>query len=172
MSSTGTIKRSRKRRASESAYGLLLVTKNVVMALLALFVLVAGVWYSWATAKPAMFTKNLERGTITVAACDDDWCTGTFTPMDGSGRARAKVRIDKAVTDGRGERLLVALKPGSDEAVRTGMTGILHAWVPFAGSLLLAALMVAGGLRLRRTAWALGLTGAALLAASFATLTF
>ncbi|MGW3570431.1 hypothetical protein ACWDSL_42305 [Streptomyces sp. NPDC000941] len=172
MSSSGTIKRSRSRRAGENAYGLLLLTKIVVMALLALFVIVAGVWYSWATAKPAMFNKGLERGTITVATCDDDWCTGAFTPADGSGHARAKVRIDKAVTDGKGDHLLVALKPGSDEAVRTGMTGILHAWVPFAGSLLLAALMVAGGLRLRRTAWAMGLTGAALLAASFATLAF
>lgn len=172
MSSTGTIKRSRTRRASESAYGLLLLTKNVVMALLALLVLVAGVWYSWATAEPAMFTKNLERGTVTVAHCDDDWCTGAFTATDGSGRARAKVRIDKAVTDGQGDRLPVALKRGTDEAVRTGWPGILHAWVPFAGSLLLAALIVAGGLRFRRTAWALGLTGAALLASSFATLTF
>ncbi|MEU5022865.1 hypothetical protein [Streptomyces milbemycinicus] len=172
MSSSGTIKRSRSRRAGENAYGLLLLTKVVVMALLALFVIVAGVWYSWATAKPAMFNKSLERGTITVASCDDDWCTGAFTPADGSGRARAKIRIDKAVTDGQGDRVVVALKPGSDEAVRTGVTGILHAWVPFAGSLLLAALMVAGGLRLRRTAWAMGLIGAALLAASFATLTF
>ncbi|MGO4430783.1 hypothetical protein AB4Z54_71440, partial [Streptomyces sp. MCAF7] len=76
MSSSGTIKRSRSRRAGENAYGLLLLTKVVVMALLALFVIVAGVWYSWATAKPAMFNKGLERGTITVATCDDDWCTG------------------------------------------------------------------------------------------------
>ncbi|MEU5615055.1 hypothetical protein AB0H03_41300 [Streptomyces sparsogenes] len=172
MSSTGTIKRSRTRRAGENAYGLLLLTKNLVMAGLALFVLVAGVWYSWATAKPAMFTKNLERGTVTVSRCGDDWCTGTFAPTGDSGRARARVRIDKAVADGPGDRLPVALKPGTDEAVRTGWAGVLHAWVPFAGSLLLASLMVAGGLRLRRTAWALGLTGAALLAASFATLTF
>jgi hypothetical protein len=47
---------------------------------------------------------------------------------------------------------------------------MLHAWVPFAGSLLLAALVVAGGMRFRRTAWVMGLLGAVLLGAAFAAL--
>lgn len=172
MASTGITKRSRTRRAGESMYGLLLLAKNVAMTLIALLILVAGVWSSWGDAKPSMLTKGLERGTLTVSRCDDDWCTGRFTPGSRGGEARAEARVDAAVTDGRGERLLVAVKPGTDEVVRTGGAGILHAWVPFGGSLLLASLVVAGGLGMRRTAWGLGLAGAALLGASFATLTF
>jgi hypothetical protein len=172
MASTGITKRSRTRRAGESMYGLLLLAKNVAMTLVALLILVAGVWSSWGDAKPSMLTKGLERGTLTVARCDDDWCTGRFTPGSRGGEAPTKVRVDAAVTDGRGERLLVVVKPGTDEVVRTGWAGILHAWVPFGGSLLLASLVVAGGLGMRRTAWGLGLAGAALLGASFATLTF
>ncbi|QLH23750.1 hypothetical protein [Streptomyces sp. Rer75] len=172
MASTGITKRSRTRRAGESMYGLLLLAKNVAMTLVALLILVAGVWSSWSDAKPTMLTKGLERGTLTVSRCDDDWCTGRFTPGSKGSEAPAKVRVDAAVTDGTGERLLVAVKPGTDEVVRTGTAGILHAWVPFGGSLLLASLVVAGGLRMRRTAWGLGLAGAAVLGASFATLTF
>lgn len=172
MASTGITKRSRTRRAGESMYGLLLLAKNVAMTLVALLILVAGVWSSWSDAKPTMLTKGLERGTLTVSRCDDDWCTGRFTPGSKGAEARARVRVDAAVSVGTGERLLVAVKPGKNEVVRTGTAGILHAWVPFGGSLLLASLVVAGGLRMRRTAWGLGLAGAALLGASFATLTF
>ncbi|WP_055548461.1 hypothetical protein [Streptomyces sp. NBRC 110028] len=172
MASTGITKRSRTRRAGESVYGLLLLAKNVAMTLVTLLILVAGVWSSWGDAKPSMLTKGLERGTLTVSRCDDNWCTGRFAPGSRGGEARPEVRVDAAVTDGRGERLLVAVKPGKDEVVRTGAAGVLHAWVPFGGSLLLASLVVAGGLRMRRTAWGLGLAGVALLGASFATLTF
>jgi hypothetical protein len=170
MASISTVKRSRARRAGESAYGLLLLAKNVVMALLALLILVAGVWYSWATARPAMYASAADRGTIMVARCGSDWCTGAFTPADASGQARARVRIDEEVVGGKGSRVAVAERLGTDEVVRTGMAGVLHAWVPFAGALLLASLLVGGGLRLRRTAWGLGLVGAALIGASFATL--
>ncbi|MEU8822415.1 hypothetical protein [Streptomyces sp. NPDC048636] len=169
---TVTSKRSRTRRAGESAYGLLLLVKNAVVALIALFLLTAGAWSSWSDARPAMLTKGLERGVVTVSDCGDDWCTGSFTPARDGGEDPGRIRIDKAVTDGKGDRLAVALKPGTDEGVRTGPAGVLHAWVPLGGALLLAALLVAGGLRMRRTAWLLGLLGAALLGASFAALTF
>ncbi|MBU3869409.1 hypothetical protein KN815_36730 [Streptomyces sp. 4503] len=171
MASTGMTKRSRTRRAGESAYGLLLLAKNVAMGLVALLILVAGVWSSWDEAKPTMLTKGLERGTVTVSDCGDDWCTGSFAPARAGGATHGRVRVDKAVTDGTGDRVPVALKPGTDRAVRTGVAGILHAWVPFGGSLLLTSLIVAGGLGLRRTGWTMGLLGAALLGASFATLT-
>ncbi|MGW7690399.1 hypothetical protein ACWGMA_16225 [Streptomyces asiaticus] len=171
MASTGVTKRSRTRRAGESAYGFLLLAKNVAMALVALLILVAGVWSSWGDAKPSMLTKGLERGTVTVSDCGDEWCTGSFTPAREGGKSRGRVRIDEAVTNGTGDRVPVALKPGTDHAIRTGAAGILHAWVPFGGSLLLTSLIVAGGLGLRRTGWAMGLLGAALLGASFATLT-
>lgn len=171
MVPSGAMRRSRTRRAGESAYGLLLLGRHLAVALVALLILVAGVWSSWDTAKPAMFSEDRDRGTVTVAECDDDWCTGAFTPAEPSGRALAKVRVDEAVAVGRGDRLPVAIRPGTTEAIRTGAAGVLHAWVPFAGALLLSALILAGGLRLRRTGWVMGLVGALLLGSSFATLT-
>ncbi|MBL1099019.1 hypothetical protein [Streptomyces coffeae] len=176
MASTGvttvTAKRSRTRRAREGAYGLLLIAKNAAAALIALFLLVAGVWSSWSDARPAMLTKGLEQGVVTVSDCGEDWCTGPFASARGGGEKHGRIKIDKAVTDGSGDAVAVALKPGTNEGVRTGPAGVLHAWVPFGGSLLLASLLVAGGLRLRRTAWVMGLLGAALLGASYAALTF
>ncbi|HCA84587.1 MAG TPA: hypothetical protein DEQ61_03225 [Streptomyces sp.] len=160
-------KRSFARRLGESTYGLLLVGKHAVMAGVALLVLVAGVWTSWDTAQHAMLTKGRERGTLTIERCDADACTGPFVAAAPAGADRPEVAIDKAVTDERGERLAVAVKPGTDEVVRTGPAGVLYAWVPFAGSLLLAAVVVAGGLRMRRTAWALALLGVALLCGTF-----
>ncbi|KAF4405417.1 MULTISPECIES: hypothetical protein [Streptomyces] len=163
-------KRPLPRRAGESAFGLLLVSKYALMAAVALLLLVAGVWTSWDSAQHAMLTKGRERGTVTIETCSQDTCTGPFTPADPAGEVRPEVTIDKAVTSEKGERLAVAVKPGTEEVVRTGTAGVLHSWVPFAGSLLLAALVVAGGLRMRRTAWATGALGAVLLAGAFLTL--
>lgn len=140
------------------------------MGLLALLLLVAGVWTSWGTAQYAMLVKAEERGTMTVSACAGDRCSGPYVPSGGSGRPRPKVSMVKAAAPAKGERVTVVLEPGTTHAVRTGLAGILHAWVPFGGSLLLAALVVAGGMRLRRTAWVMGLLGAVLLAAAFAAL--
>ncbi|MGP3922326.1 hypothetical protein [Streptomyces sp. 8N616] len=170
MAKTTSTRRNPVRRAGESAYGLLLVGKNVAMASVALLLLAAGVWTSWGTAQHSMLTKGRERGTVTITRCGSDTCTGPFVPADAAGTDRPKVSIDKSVTHKTGERLLVAVKPGTNEVVRTGWGGALYAWVPFGGALLLAALVVAGGLRMRRTAWAIGLLGLALLGASFATL--
>ncbi|WP_432096624.1 hypothetical protein [Streptomyces sp. bgisy100] len=164
-----TTKRSRVRRAGESAFGLLLLGRNLLMAAIALVILVAGVWTSWGTAQYAMLTKGRELGTMTVARCGEKACTGPFVAT-GSGEDRRKVSVDEAVTHREGERLLVAVKPGTDEVVRTGWGGVLHAWVPLAGALMLAAVVVAGGLRMRRTAWVLGLVGVAVMGASFAVL--
>ncbi|WP_043264673.1 hypothetical protein [Streptomyces sp. CT34] len=168
---TGSVnrsKRSRTRRFGESAFGMLIVARTAVMALLALLLLVAGVWTSWGTARYAMLAKGRERGTMTVAACAADRCTGPFVPVEAGGRRR-QVSIAQAAVK-KGERVAVALRPDSTRAVRTGAGGVLHAWVPFGGSLLLASLVVAGGIRLRRTAWLMGLLGAALLVAAFATM--
>ncbi|MER5969308.1 hypothetical protein ABT112_06125 [Streptomyces sp. NPDC002055] len=164
-----TTKRSRVRRAGESAFGLLLLGRNLLMAAVALVILVAGVWTSWGTAQYSMLTKGRELGTMTVARCGEKSCTGPFVAT-GPGEDRRTVSVDEAVTHREGERLLVAVKPGTDEVVRTGWGGVLHAWVPLAGALMLAAVVVAGGLRMRRTAWGLGLAGVALMGASFAVL--
>ncbi|MFD7661660.1 hypothetical protein [Streptomyces sp. NPDC059788] len=163
-------KRSRSRRLGESAYGLLLVARTGLMGALALLLLVAGVWTSWNTAQYAMLVQARERGTMTVADCRDNRCTGPYTPSEGAGRHRSRVSIAAATAPAKGEQVEVTVKPGTTHAVRTGAGGILHAWVPFAGSLLLAALVVAGGMKLRRTAWVMGLMGAVLLGATFAAL--
>ncbi|MGI5469208.1 hypothetical protein [Streptomyces sp. CA-132043] len=164
---TGTKKRSRTRRAGESAFGLLLVLKNTLMALLALLLLVAGAWTSWNTAQYAMLVQAKERGTMTVAGCDDDRCWGPYVPTGGDGQRRAKVVLAETAAPEKGQRVEVTVEPDTDRAVRTGPGGILYAWVPLGGALLLASLVVAGGLRMRRTAWAVGFSGAALLVAAF-----
>lgn len=138
------------------------------MGLLALLLLVAGVWTSWNTAQYAMLVKAEGRGTMTVSSCTEETCTGPYVPTAGKGGPRAKVSIAAGAAPDKGERVEVVLKPGTAHAVRTGAAGVLHAWVPFAGALLLAALVVAGGMRLRRTAWVMGLLGAVLLGAAFA----
>ncbi|MGW1375254.1 hypothetical protein ACWD6P_13405 [Streptomyces sp. NPDC002446] len=165
---TSSVRRSRSRRVGESAFGVLIVARTGLMGLLALLLLVAGVWTSWGTAQYAMLTKGRERGTLTVSACAGERCSGPYVPVEGAGGSRSRVSIAQAAAPDRGERVEVVLKPGSSHAVRTGPAGVLHAWVPFAGSLLLAALVVAGGMRLRRTAWVMGLLGAVLLGAAFA----
>ncbi|AWN27654.1 hypothetical protein RB199_36130 [Streptomyces libani] len=167
---TRPVRRSRFRRAGESAYGALLVARTGLMGLLALLLLVAGVWTSWHTAQYAMLVKARERGMMTVSACAGERCTGPYVPSAGEGRRLAKVSIAEAAAPDKGARVEVTVKPGTTHAVRTGAAGILHAWVPFAGSLLLAALVVAGGMRLRRTAWVMGLLGAVLLGAAFTAL--
>jgi hypothetical protein len=161
------VKRSRTRRAGESAYGLLLLTKNALMALVALLLLVAGVWTSWGSAQHAMLASSREQGTMTVRSCGSDRCTGPFVPVEGKGSVRPRVSLDKSVAEKPGERYSIAIKPGTDEVVRTGPAGILYSWVPLAGAMVLAALVVAGGLRMRRTGWVLGLLGLAVMGAAF-----
>lgn len=161
------MKRSALRRAGESAFGMLLLVKTGTMALLALLLVVAGVWSSWATAEPAMFSSARERGTLVVESCSDDTCRGAFTPSGGAEDPPERVALGQVSAPDAGEGVPVALRPGTDEVVRTGAAGVLYAWLPLAGALLLAALVVAGGLRLRRTAWAMGLLGAGIMGAAF-----
>ncbi|MFD9817034.1 hypothetical protein [Streptomyces sp. NPDC059080] len=147
----------------------MLLVRNGLLVLVASVLLVAGVWTSWGSARYAMGVSGREHGTLTVASCDDERCAGPFVP-EGAGRRRARVSLVKAASPGVGERVTVALRPGGERAVRTGAAGVLHAWAPFAGALLLAALVVAGGLRWRRTAWGMGLCGVALLVGAWGAL--
>ena len=62
------------------------------------------------------------------------------------------------------------MKPGTDDVVRTGAAGFLHAWVPLGGALLLAALVVAGGCGCGVTAWVLAGARGVSLGAAFAAL--
>ena len=145
---------------------ILVLARNAAMALVALLLLIAGFWSSWDTAQHILLSKGREHGTLAVSRCDDDVCTGAYTPR-APAPDRAKVTIEKSVAVKKGATLAVVLKPGTGEAVRTGPAGGLYAWVPLGGALLLAAPVIGGGLRLTRIAWGSAGAGAALLLASF-----
>lgn len=156
---------STARQASVSA---LRFGRVAAMGALAALIVFAGVWGSWGTAQHVMLAKGRESGTVRVTGCADDTCTGPFTPTSAGARPRARVKIEKSVAVRAGSTYDVVLKPGTGDAVRSGPAGILYAWVPLGGALLLASVVVAGGMRLVRAAWVLGLFGALLLTAAFA----
>ncbi|MFC8505810.1 hypothetical protein ACFU3J_02655 [Streptomyces sp. NPDC057411] len=142
------------------------LARNAAMALVVLLLLVAGAWSSWATAQHVLLPKGREHGTLTVTGCNEETCSGRYVPDDPASRLRA-VRIAHSVAAEEGETLPVVVKPGTDEAVRAGWGGGLHAWLPLGGALLLAAPLVGGGMRLPRTGWAAAGAGAAVLLGAF-----
>ncbi|MFG2722349.1 hypothetical protein ACGFW5_29275 [Streptomyces sp. NPDC048416] len=144
----------------------LLFVRRGAMALVAALVVVAGFWSSWGTAQHVVLAKGRDHGTLTVTGCADDVCTGRYQPSSGSS-AHPRVTIAESVAARAGERLPVVVKPDSDQAVRSGAAGLLYAWLPLSGALLLASLLIAGGLRMPRTAWAVGVAGAGAMAAAF-----
>jgi hypothetical protein len=158
---------SSARQASVSA---LRFGRVALMGALAALILFAGVRGSWGTAQHVMPAKGRESGSMKVTGCADGTCTGPFTPTSAGARPRARVEIEKSVTVRTGTTYAVVLKPGTVEAVRSGPAGILYAWVPLGGALLLASVVVAGGMRLARVAWVLALSGVALLTAAFVAL--
>jgi hypothetical protein len=147
-------------------------TRRAAMAVVVLLILIAGVWASWASAQHVMLTKGRERGTMTVTRCTDDVCTGPYAPLSPGSQPRARVVIDRSIAEKKGARIPVVVKPGSDEVVRTGPAGFFHAWVPLGGALLLAAVVIAGGLRRTRIAWIAAAAGGVVLTAAFAALSF
>ncbi|MEV5985756.1 hypothetical protein AB0L85_12120 [Streptomyces sp. NPDC052051] len=141
--------------------------RRAAMGTVAALILIAGVWASWGTAHHVMLTKGREQGTITVTRCSDGTCSGPYHPMSAGSTARDRVLIDDAVGVRRGAVLTVVVKPGSDEVVRSGPSGVLYAWLPLAGALLLASVVVAGGLRRPRAGWAIGTAGFAWVTVTF-----
>ncbi|MFE9442401.1 hypothetical protein ACFYO2_26130 [Streptomyces sp. NPDC006602] len=160
MSATATT----SRQASVTA---LRFGRLAAMGTVAALILIAGVWGSWGTAQHVMLTKGRERGTVEVTRCGEDTCTGPYTPASVGSTARRSVAIEHTVAVRRGRTYTVVVKPGSDDVVRSGPAGILYAWVPMGGALLLASVVVAGGLRRTRVAWLLAGSGVALLTATF-----
>ncbi|MDQ0991368.1 hypothetical protein [Streptomyces sp. V3I7] len=158
---------SSSRRASVTAlrWGRLLA-----MGAVAVLILIAGVWGSWGSAQHVMLTKGRESGTIRVTRCGARECTGPFTPLSAGARERRRVVIARTVAVRKGRTYTVVVKPGGDEVVRSGPAGVLYAWVPLGGALLLASVVVAGGLRMTRAGWVLAGLGAALLTAAFVAL--
>ncbi|MFF8938978.1 hypothetical protein ACF08O_30515 [Streptomyces paradoxus] len=137
------------------------------MGAVAVLVMIAGVWASWGTAQHVMLTKGRERGTVEVVRCGPETCSGRFTPLSEGSQPRSRVVLEKSVAVEKGRTYTVVLKPGSDDAVRSGPAGVLYAWVPLGGALLLASVVVAGGLSRTRLAWVLAGSGVALLTVVF-----
>ncbi|MFI7414972.1 hypothetical protein ACIBU0_40690 [Streptomyces sp. NPDC049627] len=156
--------------SSQGAVAVLRVGRFAAMGTVALLILIAGVWASWGTAHHVMLTKGRESGTIEVTRCGADTCSGPYTPMSAGSRPRESVVIEKGVAVRKGRTYTVVVKPGSDDVVRSGPAGVLYAWVPLGGALLLASVVVAGGLRRTRVAWVLAGSGIALLTAAFVTI--
>jgi hypothetical protein len=151
----------------QSSYAALRFGRLAAMGTVATLILIAGVWASWGTAQHVMLSKGREQGTITVKACSGETCTGPYTPTSEGSKARARVTIEQSVAVKKGQTYTVTVKPGSNDVVRSGPAGLLYAWVPLGGALLLASVVVAGGLRLTRVAWVLAGTGIAQLTVTF-----
>ncbi|MEV0643402.1 hypothetical protein AB0I77_52710 [Streptomyces sp. NPDC050619] len=137
------------------------------MGTVAALILIAGVWGSWGSAQYVMLTKGRERGAVEVTRCGADSCTGPYTPVSVGSRARESVVIENTVAVRKGQTYSVVVKPGTDTVIRSGPAGMLYAWVPMGGALLLASVVVAGGLRRTRVAWVMAGSGVALLTAAF-----
>ncbi|MBL1068657.1 hypothetical protein JK356_18610 [Streptomyces sp. 7-21] len=132
---------------------MLLLARFALTAVFTVVLVVSGVWAAWDDASRALAPGDDERGTITLHACDDEACTGTFAPRGAPpGEDRREVTMPQPLGREPGERLSVALRPGTAEVVRTGAAGALYAALPLTGALLLASVIVAGGLRLYRVA--------------------
>ncbi|QCD56385.1 hypothetical protein CEB94_17075 [Streptomyces hawaiiensis] len=139
------------------------------MGTVAVLILIAGVWASWGAAQHVMLTKGRERGTVDVVRCGPDTCSGPYTPLSEGSLPRSRVVLERSVAVEKGRTYTVVMKPGGDDAVRSGPAGVLYAWIPLGGALLLASVVVAGGLLRTRVAWVMALSGVALLTAAFVT---
>jgi hypothetical protein len=157
--------KSSRAGAARAAHG----ARVVAVSAAALFVLASGAWASWRSAQYVVLTKGREQGTVTLASCGADQCSGPFTPR-GDALARPRVTVSLPVRHRVGDTVDVVLEPGRDTAIRAGGGGVLYAFVPFGGALLLAAAVVGFGLRAARTAWGLAALGAVLLGGAFLTL--
>ncbi|EMF50799.1 hypothetical protein GTY82_28600 [Streptomyces sp. SID5476] len=162
--------RRRPRPSGGGASVALRYGRLATMGAVAVVLLIAGVWGSWGCAQHVMLSKGREQGTMTVSRCAGETCWGPYEPASSGSRARDRVDIERSVAVETGETYTVVVKPGSSEVVRTGSAGLLHAWAPLGGALLLAAVVVAGGLRMVRSAWVLGGLGLALITAAWVAL--
>lgn len=159
-------RKKRVKQGQGSSHRVLSFGRWAVMGGVAVLLLVAGVWSSWGAAQHVMLAKGREHGTFTVTGCADGTCAGRYE-SEGPAAPRGGMSIEQSVAVKKGERFRVVVKPGTNELVRTGTAGLLYAWVPLGGALLLASAVIGGGLHLTRMAWGAALAGGALLLAVF-----
>jgi hypothetical protein len=155
---------ARRRQASRAV---LRFGRVVAMGAVTVLILIAGVWASWGTAQHVLLTKGREQGTVEVTRCGGGTCGGPYAPVSAGSQARERVALEDTVAVAEGRTYTVVVKPGGDDVVRSGPAGVLYAWVPLGGALLLASVVVAGGLRRTRAAWVMAGSGVALLTAAF-----
>ncbi|BDD72685.1 hypothetical protein ACN6LC_006516 [Streptomyces violaceoruber] len=158
---------ARPRQASSVSSVLLRFGRVASMGTVTALILIAGVWASWGTAQHVLLTKGREQGTVEVTRCGGGTCSGPYSPVSAGSQARERVVLEDSVAVAKGRTYSVVLKPGSADAVRSGPAGVLYAWVPLGGALLLASVVVAGGLRRTRAGWVMAGAGVALLTAAF-----
>lgn len=139
----------------------------LTMGAVAVLILVSGVWRSWGTAQYAMLPQGRERGTVAVTSCGERACEGAYTPVSPGSRPRSEVVLENTAAVAEGRSYSVVVKPDGNEVVRSGSAGVLYAWVPLGGSLLLASVVVADGLLRTRLGWVMGVSGMVLLTAAF-----
>ncbi|MEU5753189.1 hypothetical protein [Streptomyces sp. NPDC047829] len=154
-------------RPRQASSALLRIGRIAAMGAVTVVILIAGVWASWGTAQHVLLTKGREQGTVEVTRCGGGVCSGPYAPVSAGSQARGRVVLEDSVAVRQGRTYSVVMKPGSDDAVRSGPAGVLYAWVPLGGALLLASVVVAGGLRRTRAAWVMAGAGVALLTAAF-----
>ncbi len=140
--------------------------RSVVMALVALLLCLGGGYASWSDAQHVLLSKGRQHGVYAVTACGDKTCAGSFD-ADGPAAPVSDMTIEESVAARKGDRFPAVVKPGTHEVVRSDLAGSVHAWVPLGGALLLAGLVIAGGMRLGRFGLILTGIGAAQLVATF-----
>lgn len=154
-------------RPRQASRAVLWFGQIAAMGTVTALILIAGVWASWGTAQHVLLTKGREQGTVEVTRCGGGTCSGPYAPVSAGSQARERVVLEDSVAVAAGRTYSVVMKPGSDDAVRSGPAGVLYAWVPLGGALLLASVVVAGGLRRTRAAWVMAGAGVALLTGAF-----
>ncbi|MFJ9040459.1 hypothetical protein ACIRF8_28245 [Streptomyces sp. NPDC102406] len=137
--------------------------RRVAALAVALLLVVAGFWASWGAAQHVMFPKGRAHGELLVERCAGSRCSGPLV----SARGDADVWMRRSVGVKKGARIAVVVKPSSRQAVRSGAAGFFTAFVPLGGALLLASIVLAGGMLNRRLAWITSGAGLVLLTAAF-----
>ncbi|KAB8164342.1 hypothetical protein FH609_014180 [Streptomyces sp. 3MP-14] len=161
MSATQAGRRGAARRAGESAFGALLLGRLVASWLLAAALVLGGAYAAWDTTRDTFGLGDTEKGEVTLLRCEQRDCTGIFAPSGDT------VVLEQRIARVEGESLTVVRPLDGDLVFRADAAGRLYALAPLSGALLLAAVVIGGGLRRYRLAWIVAGTALAHLLLTF-----